>query len=190
MSVVKFNFKNYSESEIEKIMNDCEKYRSQLVEYCCKFFECEHENAKDCVQEAYASLLESLKSGAEISNYKSFLYSASLSCKDKIIKEKSMQNEYDFFDNAEKDSAINEVVFNELDFESEIIDDLIIEEMALNIVSKLDFDDKELFISYYWKNKKLKEIADEMGITYANVRKRHQSLKKKIRQIAVENGYL
>ena len=37
-----------------------------------------------------------------------------------------------------------------------------------------------LYILYYWKHKKLKDIAIELNVTHATIRKRHEKLKKKL----------
>lgn len=175
---------------ISEIMTDCEKYRYQLIRYCCKFFKCEYENAEDCVQEAYAKLVEALSMECEIEDYRAWLYSTVNTCVNEILTDRANQNEYKFADNEEKDRAMDEIMFGERDFENEIIDDLMAQEIAMSIISKLDSSDKELFVSYYWKNKKLKDIASDMGVTYANIRKRHQSLKRKLRQIALEEDFV
>ena len=54
------------------------------------------------------------------------------------------------------------------------------EEQALHIISQLNPDEKELYILYYWKHKKLKDIAIELNVTHATIRKRHEKLKKKL----------
>ena len=58
--------------------------------------------------------------------------------------------------------------------------DKMIEEQALHIISQLNPDEKELYILYYWKHKKLKDIAIELNVTHATIRKRHEKLKKKL----------
>ena len=42
-------------------MNFYEQYRKPLILYCSQYFDCEHEIAEDCVQDAYVALLENLK---------------------------------------------------------------------------------------------------------------------------------
>ena len=58
--------------------------------------------------------------------------------------------------------------------------DKMIEEQALHIISQLNPDEKELYILYYWKHKKLKDIAIELNVKYDTIRKRHEELKKKL----------
>ena len=61
-----------------------------------------------------------------------------------------------------------------------MVSDETIEERAIHIISRLKPDEKKLFELYYWEHKKLKEIAEILGIAYDTVRKRHEKLKKKI----------
>jgi len=55
-----------------------------------------------------------------------------------------------------------------------------VEERALHIISQLNKQEKELYISYYWKYKKLKDIAIDLNVTHDTIRKRHEELKKVI----------
>ena len=169
-----------TQENIDVIMADCEQYRNQLIKYCLQYFECEYEHAEDCVQYAFVALYENLKKGIEIHNYKSWLYSVTLNYKNKAIKDKIKRNEYEFTDNEEKDTTINNAISYNPDYVDSMVSDETIEERAIHIISKLKPDEKKLFKLYYWEHKKLKEIAELLGITYDTVRKRHEKLKKKI----------
>ncbi len=167
---------------VEDIMTECEEYRETLVNHCLKYFECEYEYAEDCVQDAFVALYENLINGVEIKNYKSWLYSVTLNYKNKVVKDKIKRNEYEFQETEEKENTINSSVIYEPDYVNEMVTDKMIEERALHIISSLTKEEKELYISYYWKHKKLKEIATELNVSYATVRKRHEKLKKKLNQ--------
>ncbi|MGN0527335.1 MAG: RNA polymerase sigma factor [Acutalibacteraceae bacterium] len=169
-----------TQESIDAIIVDCEQYRKQLIEYCLQYFECEYEYAEDCVQNAYVALYESLKKGIKINNCKSWLYSVTLNYKNKVIKDKIVRNEYDFTDNEEKDNTINNAISYNPDYIDSMVSDKTIEERAIRIISTLNPNEKKLFKLYYWEHKKLKEIAEILGITYDTVRKRHEKLKKKI----------
>ena len=169
-----------TQENIDAIMADCEQYRKQLIKYCLQYFECEYEYAEDCVQDAFVALYENLKKGIEIHNYKSWLYSVTLNYKNKVIKDKINRNEYEFTDNEEKDTTINNAISYNPDYVDSMVSDETIEERAIHIISKLKPDEQKLFKLYYWEHKKLKEIAELLGITYDTVRKRHEKLKKKI----------
>lgn len=169
-----------TQESIDAIMADCEQYRKQLINYCLQYFECEYEYAEDCVQDAFVALYENLKKGIEIHNYKSWLYSVTLNYKNKVIKYKITRNEYEFTDNEEKDTTINNAISYNPDYVYSMVSDKTIEERAIHIISRLKPDEKKLFKLYYWEHKKLKEIAEVLGITYDTVRKRHEKLKKKI----------
>ncbi len=168
--------------EINKIVESCEQYRTQLIQYCLQYFECEYEYAEDCVQDAYVALIENLKNGIEINNYKAWLYTVVLNRKNKVIKDKLKRNEFDFISNEEKDAVLNNTIVYEPDYLENIVTDKMIEERAVRIISSLAPDEKKLYIAYYLNRKKLKEIADDFGISHPTVRKRHTSLKRKIKK--------
>lgn len=165
---------------IDKIMEDCEVYRERLIQYCAQYFNYEYDYAEDCVQDAYVALLENLNNGIEIKDYKSWLYSVVLNNKNKTIKNIIKRNEFDFIDNDEKDEVIENLKSYNPDYIDEMTTDKMIEERALHIISQLSSDEKELYISYYWKHKKLKDIAVDLNVTYDTIRKRHEKLKKKL----------
>lgn len=165
---------------VEEIMNYCEQYREQLLQYCSQYFNYEYEYAEDCVQDAYVALLENLNTGVEIKNYKSWLYAVVLNYKNKTIKDKIKRNEFNFADNEEKDKAVENSKSYNPDYIDQMTTDIMIEEQALYIISQLGPDEKELYISYYWKHKKLKDIAVELNVTYDTIRKRNGKLKKKL----------
>ena len=178
--LIKFKPKNSNEKSIDKIMEDCEQYRKDLIRYCHQFFEYEYEYAEDCVQEAYVALLESLNNGIEIKNYKSWLYAVVLNYKNKVIKDKIKRNESDFTYNEEKDVVIENSKAYNPDYIDQMTTDKMIEEQALHIISQLNPDEKKLYILYYWKHKKLKDLAIELNVKYDTIRKRHEKLKKKL----------
>lgn len=173
---------------IDETMNYCEQYRRQLILYCSQYFDCEYEIAEDCVQDAYVALLESLKKGSEIEDYKAWLYSVVLNYKNQAVKDKINRNESDFIDNETKDGIIEIIYSYNPDYANRLITDEMIEDQALRIISQLSPDDKEMYILYYWKHKKLKDIAVELNVKYSTIRKRHELLKKKIYRKIIELG--
>lgn len=171
---------SYTSMFIEETMMYCEKYREQLIQYCSQYFDYEYEHAEDCVQDAYVALFENLNNGVEIKKYKSWLYAVVLNYKNKTIKDRIKRNEFDFVNNEEKDEVIENSKSYNPDYTDQMTTDKMIEEQALHIISQLNSDEKELYIEYYWKHKKLKDIADELNVPYDTIRKRHGKLKKKL----------
>lgn len=182
MSRLKFTKRNdyHNLVNIDEIIISCERYREQLIQYCSQYFDYEQEYAEDCVQDAYVALFENLKNGIEIKDYKSWLYAVVLNYKNKAIKDKIKRNEFDFVDNEEKDRTIENSAFYNPDYIDSLTTDKMIEKEALHIISQLNPDEKELYISYYWKHKKLKDIAVDLNVTHDTIRKRHDKLKKKL----------
>ena len=164
----------------DEIIEFCESYRTKLINHCLMYFECEYVDAEDIVQEAYLALYNSLKAGAEIKNYQSWLYTVVLNYGRKEIKKSQKRNEYDFADNEEKDAVLGNTLSYEPDYIDDMITDEMIEECAAKIIASLNSDERLLYALYYCKNKKLKEIADELGISTAAVKKRHSRLRKNL----------
>lgn len=167
-------------TDVSSILEYCEQYRDQLILYCQQYFECEYEYAEDCVQSAYVALVENLKNGVKIGNYKAWLYAVVLNYKNKALKEKQKRNEYDFTSTEEKETVLNNTVTYEPDYLENMVTDKMIAERALRIISSLNPDEKKLYVEYYLEGKKLKEIADDFCISPAALRKRHAALKRKI----------
>jgi len=184
--LIKFKPKNSSEKSIDKIMEDCEQYRKDLIRYCYQFFEYEYEYAEDCVQEAYIALYNNLSRGNEISNYKSWLYKVVLNYKNKAVRDKIKRNELDFLDNEEKDQVLNNRLSYEPDFVENMVSDETIEERMMIILSSLNKDEQYLYFAHYHDKKNFKIIAQEMGISHTAARQRHVEVTKKIKKMIKE----
>lgn len=165
---------------VDEILDFCETYRNKLINHCLLYFECEYNDAEDIVQEAYTALYTSLKKGIEIKNYSAWLYAVVLNYRNKEIRDKKKRNEYDFEDNEAKDAALENTLTYNPDYVENMVTDEMIEKRAAKIISSLDSDDKLLYTLYYCKRKKLKEIAEQLNISVAAVKKRHSRLKQKL----------
>lgn len=188
-ALIKFKQKSKrtdAQMSIDKIMEECEQYRKDLIRYCSQFFEYEYEYAEDCVQDAYIALYDSLSQGIEINNYKGWLYKVVLNYKNKVLKDKIKRNELDFSDNEEKDQTLNNVLSYEPNFVENMITDETIEERMLIILSSLNKNEQYLYFAHYHDKRNLKVIAQEMGISHTAVRQRHVELAKKIRKMIKE----
>jgi len=182
MSIFKIKHKSESRKKenIDKIIEECEAYRKDLIRYCLQYFEFEYEYAEDCVQEAYIALYDNLSRGIEIKNYKAWLYKVVLNYKNKALREKIKRNEQDFLDGEEKDQFLNNALSYEPDFVEDMITDETIEERMMIILSSLNKKEQHLYFAHYHDKKNLKEIAKEMGISHTAARQRHVELRKKI----------
>ena len=175
-----FNNQGLNNESIEKIINECEQYRDKLIKHCQLHFSLGYEDASDCVQETYLALCENLNNGVEIHNYRSWLYKVTMNNYKKIIKDKLKRNEYSFTDSEIKDSVIENTAIYNPDYIDEMISDETIEQTALRILSKLNDEEKQLYVERYWKSKTFVEISKELNLDPSSVGKRHARLKKKI----------
>lgn len=180
----KAKLKNHSiaidKNTINEIMEDCEIYREKLIQHCQLHFQLSYEDACDCVQDTYIALYENLLRGIEISNYRAWLYQVTINYNNKIIRDKLKRNEYDFLNNEDKDSAIENNLYYNPDYADNMITEEIIEKRALKIVSSLNKDERNLYIARYWKQQSFVEISKSLGLDSSTVGKRHAKLKKKI----------
>lgn len=171
-----------NERSVDRIMENSAVYRERLIKHCLLHFDYDRDLAEDCVQEAYLALYDSLARGAQIGNIRAWLYQVAINYGKKAIKDKLKRNEYDFADNEEKDSVMENALTYDPDYVENMISDETIEERALKIIASLDENDKALFISRYRDKKSFVEIASELDISSDLARKRHEKLKKNILQ--------
>lgn len=165
---------------VDDILEACESYREKLIQYCQNFFGFDRETAADCVQEAYVALVENLKKGIKIHNYRAWLYKVVVRCGDKELKKKIKRNEYEFTNNEKKDKVIENLLSYNPNYVDYMISDERISKVSFDILNSLTENEKELYYAYYCERKKLSEIAIEFGISLDAVKKRNERLKKKL----------
>lgn len=175
-----------TEEEVSEIIALCEKYRDELTQYCRSFFGCEHAYAQDCVQNVYVALYESLRKGINIGDYKAWLYTVTRNYANKTLKDRIKRNEYIFESEQHKDDVINNALFYNPDYLNLMVTDDVIDERAEKIIADLTDDERRLFELHYSENISLKQIAEMLGISYTAVRKRHQTLRRKIEKAVKE----
>lgn len=171
---------NINKANIDKIMEDCEVYREKLIKHCQLQFDFEYELAADCVQDSYVALYVNLLRGIEIDNYRAWLYQVTVNYKNKVIREKLRQNEYDFVTNEEKDTVLENTVTYSPDYVENMVTDEMIEERAIKILSSLSKDDQAVYVKHYWEHKTFVEISAELGKDASTIGKRHSKMRKKI----------
>lgn len=71
-------------------------------------------------------------------------------------------------------------VYNENYLTRDTILDEISKEELINIIRKLDRDERDILLMYYFYDNSIKEIADTIGIKYETVKKRMQRAVKKL----------
>lgn len=88
--------------------------------------------------------------------------------------------------------------FNIDDYENSLINNLSIEENyeineSNNIVEKslenMTYEDREIFILYYYNSKKIKEISKILNISESKVKTKLHRIRKKLRKKLEQNGY-
>lgn len=167
---------------IEKIVNDCEKYRSKLLNTCLVYFRNEPDMAEDCVQEAYLALLENLKKGVVIYNYEGWLIKVALRRKDKVIRDKLKRKEYEFESCEKKDNVIESSLVYNPDFNDAIITDEMVLKTAIQIISMLEEKDRYIYCEHYIKHRKLVEIAKDLSMSEGALWKRNERIKHKLKK--------
>lgn len=118
--------------------------------------------------------------GVKISNHKAWLYKVTLNCGKKSVKEKIRRNKYDFEDNEKKEYVLENILQYNPDYIENMVTDKEIEKQAVKIISSLSNEEQILYIEYYCKHRKIKDIAQTTNVSSQTLKKRHQRLKKKI----------
>ncbi len=173
---------SYTPEQIDIIVKSCRGLRKQLIEYCMRYTQT-FEDAEDCVSFAFTAMVETLNKGTVINYPKAWLYKVSLNEAIRLEKERARLMENDYLNNDYKDSVIENSGIYEPDYLDEIIDDGVIKHCALKIIQSLTDDEKALYLKYYTQHKGLKDIANELGLSYVAVRKRHQRLKEHLDEL-------
>lgn len=145
-------------TDIDKVIKSCEQYKDKLIRDCKLYFDYDCEQAEDCVQLSFDALYEALLNGAEIKNYRAYLYKVAMNQKNKALKDKMRCNEYDFETNEEKDEAINNTVSYTPDYIEDMVTDSEIEAEAIKIISSLSEWERELYTEHYLKIKHLRKL--------------------------------
>lgn len=174
-------------SDIDEILDTCEVYRSELISHCLKCFSYDYDTAEDMVQYAYVALYENLLKGNEVENYRAWLYRVTFNyaCKETKVMQKRNECNLDDDENIYNELTKNQI--NPIDYVENIkVSDEQINELAVRIISQLDEEERQLYISYYCKHKKLKEIAEDFNMPAATVRQRHARLKRKLKKMIQE----
>lgn len=100
-----------------------------------------------------------------------------------LIKKKYKKVKYieDIADYEEKLVSLDNI---ELDFTENEKNKAILDE-----INKMDSDDKDIFIAYYYDEKKVKEIAIMYNFSEAKVKSRLFRIRKKLKKLLKERGY-
>lgn len=167
-------------NNINKILEDCECYRKKLIQHCQLHFQLSYEDACDCVQNTYIALYENLLRGIEIDNYRAWLYQVTMNYNNKLVRDKLKRNEYNFLNNEDKESAIENNLYYNPDYVDNMIKDETIEKRFLKIISLLNKDEQNLYIARYWYHQSFVEISESLELDPSTIGKRHAKLKKKI----------
>ncbi len=175
-----------NKKDIEKIISECERYRQQLICYCLHY-DCTVDEAEDCVSQAFEAMLESLTKNIEIKSPRAWLYKVTLVQVRKLEKQKAKEKIFEFTDSDEKQQVIDSIA-ESVDFCNELVTESAINQCAVKIISRLDSNERRLYLLYYRKGKPYKEIAKVLDITEVSVRKRSERLKKKLHRLIKEYG--
>lgn len=169
----------------EKSMELCEalwnKYEPSLRKICQYKLSGNLSEVDDVIADAYLALCDAIKSNAEISNYKAWLYgTVNNLIKLKYAEINKRKKTYVRLESVEH-KLFYDVDFDDFDLTDELLDGII-----TDILQQLLDSEKTLLILIYIKKLKFKEIAEILDTTEDAVKQKHYRLKRKIKRLAKE----
>lgn len=164
----------------DKIWRENEPFIRRLFEYKLKSMP---RYIDDCVQEVFSALMSAMQSDKDIENPRAWLT---------VVANNKIKDFYEL-NSREKDILVSleeadkkgELIIGfEADFDADGISEEEIEEMKDLVISQLEPDERKLFKAYYADSKKVREIAEEFGLTESNVKQRLYRMRKNIVYLA------
>ena len=139
-------------------------YFARIVYYLTKKYG--KEFAEDVAQDFFLWIFENALEIGEVKNPTSWVYK----CVDNLAIDKiRKENKYTLVDEIVKQKVILPIREKYFDLYENL--------------GKLDPDEKDLIEKIYWLGYSQKEIAEEMGVGYSAIRKRHSRIIKKLKEI-------
>lgn len=170
------------DDKVIKILEECEPYRELIIKRCIMQYAVGYENANDCVQQAVISLYETITDGKVIENPLAWLHKVSLNNASKVIRDAARERQAMIELSSSAFNIVgNSPIYNP-DFLDEMVSDNQIKDESIKILSSLKGNDRRLYYSHYCCNKKIKDISEEAGVSNDAMKKRHERLKKKLRE--------
>lgn len=149
-----------------------EEYYSDVYKFCCA--KCRNEDvAKDITQETFLLLVNKIDELSD-SNIRSWLLTVANNKLHEYFRKSQIENSFVSIDDVEI-SAFDSYEHDKIDVDK-IFDD--VQKRILNI---LNDKEKELFIKLYIEKKNVNLVAEELNISYDNLRTRKSRLKRKVK---------
>lgn len=155
----------------EKLERDYALYYMNLHRFC-KMKLKNHEQADDCVQESFYILYKHYIKNEEIKNVAGFLYKIA----DNLIKEQWRENQKAEnviqIDSMAETIAAKESNYSDLDYDS----------LAEKLILTLNENEKIIYKLKYIENKSIKEISQELNLSFDVIAKRLSRLRQKVKE--------
>lgn len=154
-----------------KIESDYKLYCANLQRFCSIKLK-NAEQANDCVQECFLILYRHYMKNEDIKNPAGFLYKIA----DNLIKAQWRENKK--AENIIPIDSLSDTVAAKEDNYSDIDYDL----LANELLRTLSQSEKELYKLKYIENKSIKDIAEQLNISFDAVAKRLSRLRQKVKE--------
>jgi len=155
----------------EKLERDYKLYYTNLQRFC-KIKLKNQVQADDCVQESFYILYKHYIKNEEIKNVAGFLYKIA----DNLIKEQWRENQKAEnviqIDSMAETIAAKENNYSDIDYDS----------LAENLILTLNENEKIIYKLKYIENKSIKEISQELNLSFDVIAKRLSRLRQKVKE--------
>ncbi len=157
----------------EKLDRDYKLYYANLQRFCMLKLK-NQDQTEDCVQESFYILYKHYLKNEDIKNVSGFLYKIA----DNLIKAQWRENKKQ--ENVVQletvaDALITEDITDYSDFDYDLL--------AEKLVSEFNVNEQEIYKLKYIENKTIKEIGEELNLSFDVVAKRLSRLRQKVKEI-------
>lgn len=170
---------NYFKNDILQIENLMDDYTNYILTIIKNFsINLSEEDAEEILLDVFLALWNNQEKLVRDCNMSAYIAGITKNLiKKKYKKLKNVENIEDYDEKLISLDNI-ELVFSENEKNRDILEE----------INKMDEDDKEIFIAYYYEEKRIKEIAIMFNFSEAKVKSRLFRIRKKLKKILKERG--
>lgn len=165
---------------IEEIINDYSKFLYKVIKN--NSYNLTSEDIEEIISDSFFALWKNYNKMNSSDNVKNYL----VGCSKNILLNKLKKNKKDV-NNVNIENYINIVKTND-DIENSYEEQEKVK-FVENIINNIDKESREIFILFYYEQRKIKEISKIMNISEAKIKVRLHRTRKKIKKELEKGGY-
>lgn len=155
----------------------CNEYYANIYKYLV-FIIKDDEKAKDIVQDTFIVVYKNIEKVYNHENKGGYIFKTAQNLAKNYKKElyKKLLNEVSI------DEKVIEIQDSKATIENSLLTNIDEYEYITEIIDLLDKDKQDLYKMYYIENRSMKEIAENLGISYTALRMKYVRLRKEIKE--------